>query len=106
MKDHEAINILGQKHVDDIKQWSSAIAHAGNRLIDCQWHDYIKGSHTTPFCCDLLLDVWFDDESHGTFCGTSIPRKDEDGNLYFSLEVDNCKDGTVKHWMKFPEYKD
>jgi hypothetical protein len=99
--DKEAIKTLSGK-ITNIEDYSKAVAIAGNRLIDCQWHEYHEGDHNIVFGGYYILDLYFDDESHGSFIGTCEYDADKD---IFVLEPchksPNIK-STIRYWMKVP----
>jgi hypothetical protein len=72
-----------------------------------EWKDYTEESIQTHFSCELLLDIWFSDGSHGTYVGCSNTKLDKNGKLFFPMESYNeySKNGRVKHYMEFPIYE-
>ena len=47
MTDQKAIEIIKKNNIDNMNDFCSAVAHAANRLIECQWHSYVEKSIVT-----------------------------------------------------------
>jgi chitinase len=104
MTDKEAIKTLGSK-LTNIDDYSKAVAIAGNRLIDCQWHEYKEGDYDLFFGGDYILDLCFEDGSHGSFAG--MCRFNSEGRPVLAPvhETPSIK-STIRYWMKFPNYRE
>lgn len=107
MKDREAINILQSKKINDINEFSAAVAHAGNRLIDCQWHDYVEDDpRIFGHMCGVWLDMEFEDGSRGTYPGHGCYTTER--GFYFEVDRTSylLERATIKHWMAIPKYRE
>ena len=113
MNDQEAIKIQfnGVKDSDgkiteESKQnYFKALAIAGNRLIECQWHEYHEGSYFLPVG-DALLDIEFDDGSNGTYVGFGWWKTEGDETIHYLIPKSSLTgEYKIKHWMKMPQYQ-
>ena len=109
MTDQKAIEIIKKNNIDNMNDFCSAVAHAANRLIECQWHPYFEKSLVTQkdvinhMSC-VLLDIEYEDGRHHTCEGHGFWS--EEKGFHF---VPNRKDAypenvCIKHWMKMPIY--
>ena len=110
MTDQKAIEIIKKNNIDNMNDFCSAVAHAANRLIECQWHPYFEKSLITQkdvinhMSC-VLLDIEYEDGRHHTCEGHGFWS--EEKGFHF---VPNRKDAyfenvCIKHWMKIPIYE-
>lgn len=110
MTDQKAIEII-KSNIDNMNDFCSAVAHATNRLIECQWHPYLEKSLITQndvmnhMNC-VLLDIEYEDGRHHTCEGHGFWS--EEKGFHF---VPNRKDAYpenvyIKHWMKTPIYEE
>ena len=109
MKDREALNILMKDRIYDISEFSAAVAHAGWRLFDCQWHDYVENDPAIiKHLCGVLLDIKFEDGSRGTYSGHG--RFNDKIGWYFELDDQHktcfTEKAVIEHWMANPTYRE
>lgn len=109
LNDQEAIAILRKAKVEDIQEFSAAVAYAGNRLIDLQWHDYVVNDPKLPrFGAKVILGIKYTDGSKGSVDGIAL-YNDKTNERYLDIVPEHKNmytDGAViEKWMKYPEYK-
>lgn len=109
LTDHEAINILRKAKIENIQEFSAAVAYAGNRLIDLQWHDYVVNDHQLPrFGAKVILGIKYDDGSRGSVEGIAL-RDEKTGERYLDVaynQKNRYTDGAIiEKWMRYPDYR-
>ena len=109
MTDQKAIEIIKKNNIDNMNDFCSAVAHAANRLIECQWHPYVEKSMITQndvmnHMSDVLLDIEYEDGRHHTCSGHGFWS--EEKGFHFVPERRNAypENICIKHWMKMPIY--
>ena len=109
MTDQKAIEIIKKNNIDNMNDFCSAVAHAANRLIECQWHPYFEKSLITQkdvinhMSC-VLLDIEYEDGRHHTCEGHGFWS--EEKGFHFVPERRDAYPANIciKHWMKMPIY--
>lgn len=109
MTDQKAIEIIKKNNIDNMNDFCSAVAHAANRLIECQWHPYFEKSLITQkdvinhMSC-VLLDIEYEDGRHHTCEGHGF-WSEEKGFHFVPERRDAYPENVcIKHWMKMPIY--
>ena len=109
MTDQKAIEIIKKNNIDNMNDFCSAVAHAANRLIECQWHPYFEKSLITQkdvinhMSC-VLLDIEYEDGRHHTCEGHGF-WSEEKGFHFVPERRDAYPENIcIKHWMKMPIY--
>ena len=109
MTDQKAIEIIKKNNIDNMNDFCSAVAHAANRLIECQWHPYFEKSLVTQkdvinhMSC-VLLDIEYEDGRHHTCEGHGF-WSEEKGFHFVPERRDAYPENVcIKHWMKMPIY--
>lgn len=106
MTDAKAIEIIKKNTIDDMNDFCSAVAHAANRLIECQWHPYnsITQNDVMNHMTGVLLDIEYEDGRHTTCSGHGFWSKER--GFHFVPDVKNAypESACIKHWMKIPIY--
>ena len=109
MTDQKAIEIIKKNTIDNMNDFCSAVAHAANRLIECQWHPYFEKSLIAQkdvinhMSC-VLLDIEYEDGRHHTCEGHGFWS--EEKGFHFVPDMKNAypESACIKHWMKIPIY--
>lgn len=109
MTDQKAIEIIKKNNIDNMNDFCSAVAHAANRLIECQWHPYFEKSLITQkdvinhMSC-VLLDIEYEDGRHHTCEGHGF-WSEEKGFHFVPERRDAYPENIcIKHWTKMPIY--
>ena len=105
MTDQEAIGILLRKVDHTTDEYCNAIVRAVNRLIECQWHEYVENDPSIyNNMIDVLLDIEYEDGSRGTVrgCGSYSAER----GVYYEPAFKSyfTERAAIKHWMPYPKY--
>ena len=110
MTDQRAIEIIKKNNIDNMNDFCSAVAHATNRLIECQWHSYVEKSIATQndvmnHMSDVLLDIEYEDGHHHTCSGHGFWSKEKGFHFVPNRKDAYPENACIKHWMKIPIYE-
>ena len=109
MTDQKAIEIIKKNNIDNMNDFCSAVAHAANRLIECQWHPYFEKSLITQkdvinhMSC-VLLDIEYEDGRHHTCEGHGFWSEEKGFHFVLNRKDAYPENVCIKHWMKIPIY--
>ena len=110
MTDQKAIEIIKKNNIDNMNDFCSAVAHAANRLIECQWHPYFEKSLITQkdvinhMSC-VLLDIEYEDGRHHTCEGHGFWSEEKGFHFVPNRKDAYPENACIKHWMKIPIYE-
>ena len=110
MTDQKAIEIIKKNNIDNMNDFCSAVAHAANRLIECQWHSYVEKSIATQndvmnHMSDVLLDIEYEDGRHHTCSGHGFWSEEKGFHFVPNRKDAYPENACIKHWMKIPIYE-